>query len=234
MDIKVLGVHDHGGMCEYLAVPAQALYPCGTLTLDQGAMVEFLSVGAHAIRQAGDLAGERVLVVGVGPIGLGVALVARLEGAEVTVVDAMPERVAKARELFAFENALEVSDELDAQLAELTDGEYYDAVCDATGNFHAIQAGFGYVAHGGRYVLVSVVKNDITFSDPEFHKREMSVIGSRNATQEDFEYVIRNIENGNIPTEKLHTHGCRLEQLPEQLPRWMDAQDEVIKAIAEV
>ena len=175
-----------------------------------------------------------MLVVGVGPIGLGTALIARLEGAEVTVVDASVARVDKARDLFGFDNAFRTSDQLAGQLSDLTDGEFYDAVFDATGNAQAIEAGFHFVAHGGRYVLVSVVKHDITFSDPEFHKREMSLFGSRNATRQDFAYVVRNIENGNIPTEKLHTHSCTLEQLPEQIPKWIANQDEVIKAIAEI
>jgi 2-desacetyl-2-hydroxyethyl bacteriochlorophyllide A dehydrogenase len=234
VDIKVLGVHDHGGMCEYLVVPELALYPAGNLTPDQGAMVEFLSVGAHAVRRGNVSQGQRVLVVGIGPIGLGVALISRLEGAEVTVLDANASRIEKTRSQFGFERAVQLSETTRSELSALTDGEFYDVVIDATGNARAIEAGFEYVAHGGTYVLVSVVKDTISFADPEFHKREMSLIGSRNATREDFEYVISRIESGELPTDKLHTHSCSLTDLPQQLPRWSENPDEVIKAIAEV
>ena len=215
-----------------MVVPELALYPAGSLTPDQGAMVEFLAVGAHAVRRAAIEDGQRVLVVGVGPIGLGAALIARLEGAEVAVLDSNEARVAKAREDFGFAQAVVLSAAAKGELADFTNGEFFDAVIDATGNAKAIEAGFELVAHGGAYVLVSVVKENITFSDPEFHKREMSLLGSRNATREDFEYVIARIENGELPTDKLHTHSCDLGELPARLPEWSASPDQVIKAIA--
>jgi 2-desacetyl-2-hydroxyethyl bacteriochlorophyllide A dehydrogenase len=232
--ISVLGVHDHGGMCEFMLVPELALYPAGSLTPDQGAMVELLAVGAHAVRRAAVKAGQRVLVVGIGPIGLGTALISRLEGAHVTVMDMNQARVAKARDEFGFSRAVIVGAEAKERLAGYTDGEFFDVVIDATGNAKAIEAGFELVAHGGAYVLVSVVKDEITFSDPEFHKREMTLLGSRNATREDFEYVIARIERGELPTDKLHTHSCSLGELPELLPEWSQSPDQVIKAIAEI
>lgn len=232
--ISVLGVHDHGGMCEFMLVPEAALYPAGSLTPDQGAMVEFLAVGAHGVRRAAVEAGQRVLVVGIGPIGLGAALIARLEGAEVAVLDANEARVRKARDEFGFTQAAVVGPDAKEALASFTNGEFFDVVIDATGNAMAIEAGFELVAHGGAYVLVSVVKENITFSDPEFHKREMTLLGSRNATREDFEYVIARIDNGELPTDKLHTHSCELGELPTRLPEWSASPDQVIKAIARV
>ena len=74
--------------------------------------------------------------------------------------------------------------------AGLPDGAGFDVVFDATGNPPAMERGFDYVAHGGRFVLVSVVKETITFMDPDFHRKEMSLFGSRNATAEDFQRVI--------------------------------------------
>lgn len=234
VSISVLGVHDHGGMCEYLAVPELALYPAGNLTPDQGAMVEFLSIGAHAVSRGKVTAGQRVLVVGIGPIGLGAALIARLKGADVAVLDANSARIDKARDVFGFDKAVRLSDTTRDELAALTDSEFFDVVFDATGNAKAIEAGFELVAHGGSYVLVSVVKDTISFADPEFHKREMTLIGSRNATREDFEHVVAWIESGDLPTDKLHTHSCSLAELPQKLPEWSASPDEVIKAIAKI
>jgi 2-desacetyl-2-hydroxyethyl bacteriochlorophyllide A dehydrogenase len=230
--ISVLGVHTDGGMCEYLAVPQSAVIPVGELTLDQAAMVEFLSVGAHAVRRGSPQPGDRVLVVGAGPIGVAVALFAGLRGAEVTMIDTSRVRLDYARDGLGIEGVLAVDEGVDARLAERSEGEFFDIVFDATGNYRAMEKGFGYVAHGGSYVLVSIVKNDIRFSDPEFHKREMVLMGSRNATNEDFLHVIDSIRRGLIPTEAMHTHSFPFTQMAERIPELIVDQGSVLKAIA--
>ena len=63
-------------------------------------------------------------------------------------------------------------------------------VIDATGNRRAINQGLNYVSHGGRYVLIGLQQEDFVFSHPEFHKREATLMSSRNATRQDFEWVI--------------------------------------------
>lgn len=231
--IGVLGVHRDGGMCERIYMPAENLYPAQGLEPYQAAMVEFLAIGAHAVRRSDIAANDRVLVVGVGPIGLGVALFARLRGAEVHLLDANGKRLAMIAEKFGFESAIGVAEGPDAIMAP-TDGDGYDVVIDATGNVSAIEAGFAYVAHGGTYVLVSVVTDTVTFADPEFHKREMKLVGSRNATREDFETVVAAIKDGKIDTKAIHTHSARLDTLADQFNDLLENRDTVIKAIVEV
>lgn len=227
--IRVLGVHIDGGMCDYVTVPAEAVVPVGGLTLDQAAMVEFLSIGLHAVKRGAVAPGQRVLVVGAGPIGVGVALFARLAGAKVLLVDTSVARLARAGDLAI--DVLAVDDGLAEALSARTDGEFYDCVFDATGNITAMCRGLEFVAHGGSYVLVSVVKDELRFPDPEFHKRETSLLASRNATREDFEDVIARIADGSIPTDKLHTHSLDAPDLPVRLPELAGAPDTVLKAI---
>jgi 2-desacetyl-2-hydroxyethyl bacteriochlorophyllide A dehydrogenase len=234
VSVSVLGVHADGGMCEYLAVPEAAAIPVGDLDLDQAAMVEFLSVGAHAVRRGEAKAGERVLVVGAGPIGVAVALFARRAGAEVTIADTSAPRLAYARDAIGLDGTILVDDRIDAVLSEKTDGEFFDLVFDATGNARAMEKGFAWVAHGGSYVLVSVVKQDISFADPEFHKREMRLIGSRNATHEDFRTVIDAIRAGDIPTDAIRTHALPLTEAPQRVPELIANQGAVLKAIVTV
>jgi 2-desacetyl-2-hydroxyethyl bacteriochlorophyllide A dehydrogenase len=231
VSIRVLGVHTDGGMCEYLSVPRGAVIGAGSLSEDQAAMVEFLSVGAHAVRRGETASGDRVLVVGAGPIGIAVALFARLKGAEVTLVDTDAQRLDYARSAIGLDRALLVDEGIEAALAALTDGEFFDLVFDATGNSRAMEKGFSYVAHGGTYVLVSIVKQEISFSDPEFHKREMRLVGSRNATNEDFQAVIKAIESGNIPTAAMKTHSFPLSEAPVRIPELISDQGSVLKAI---
>lgn len=232
--IKVLGVHIDGGMCEWLAVPESAVIPVGGLDLDQAAMVEFLSVGAHAVRRGETTPGDRALVAGAGPIGVAVALFARAAGADVTLIDTSVQRLAYARDAIGIARTLVVDDALPDALSMLTGGDLFDLVFDATGNAKAMENGFRWVAHGGSYVLVSIVKQDISFSDPEFHKREMRLIGSRNATSEDFRTVITAIERGDIPTNAIKTHALELEEAPRRLPELIADQGSVLKAIVAV
>jgi threonine dehydrogenase-like Zn-dependent dehydrogenase len=107
-------------------------------------------------------------------------------------------------------------------------------VFDATGNPKAMERGFRFVAHGGTYVLVSIVARDITFSDPEFHKRETTLLGSRNATSEDFETVMAAMRFDRIPTEALNTHRMTLADVLAQFPGLLDPTAGVVKAIVEV
>ena len=233
MNIRVMGVHIDGGMTEFVCVPEQAVIKVDGLTADQAAMVEFLSIGAHAVRRASLMAGERILVVGAGPIGVAAALFARLAGAEVWIVDTSAQRLEFARSNLGFDHAHIADDTLSDGLASQTQNEGFDCVFDATGNGAAIERGFQFVAHGGRYVLLSVVKNNITFADPEFHKREMTLIGSRNATHEDFEYVIESIRTRKIPTDVLHTHSFQLQDMPTAVPDFLENIGSILKAIGQ-
>ncbi len=231
VNIRVMGVHIDGGMTEYVSVPEKAVVPVPGLTPDQAAMVEFLAIGAHAVRRGQIVEDERVLVVGAGPIGVATALFAQLAGAEVSLVDTNAARLDYARSKLGLEHTAEVGEGLEAWLKGRTGGDGFDAVFDATGNARAIEKGFSSVAHGGRYVLVSVVKDTISFADPEFHKREMTLIGSRNATRHDFQVVIDLISGGAIPTAALQTHAFALEDLPRVVPELMADPGSVLKAI---
>ncbi|MGZ3306624.1 MAG: zinc-binding dehydrogenase, partial [Asticcacaulis sp.] len=231
VNIEVMGVHIDGGMTEFVCVPAAAVIKVEGLTPDQAAMVEFLSIGAHAVRRAALQSGERVLIVGSGPIGIAAALFARLAGAEVWIIDTNAQRLTFARERLGFAKVAVADGAAPAWLSEQTGNEGFDCVFDATGSAAAIQAGFQYVAHGGRYVLLSVVKDSISFSDPEFHKREMMLIGSRNATRQDFEYVIQSIRAGAIPTDDLKTHAFELKDMPQVVPELIKNFGSVLKAI---
>jgi len=119
------------------------------------------------------------------------------------------------------------------ELGALTQGEFYDVVFDATGNARAMERGFQFIAHGGKYVMVSVVRDNITFSDPEFHKREATLLGSRNATVEDFETVLAAMRAGKIPTDALNTHRMPLAEVPASFENLLDPTQGVVKALIE-
>lgn len=233
VNIQVLGVHRDGAFTEYLSVPQQFVHKAEGVTLDQAAMVEFLSIGAHAVRRGEVQAGQRVLVVGAGPIGMAALIFSKLRGAIVTALDTRRDRLDFCTRHLGVAAAVQIGDDDEAHLSELTDGDFYDVVFDATGNAGAMERGFKFVAHGGRYVMVSVVRDTIRFSDPEFHKRETTLLGSRNATMEDFETVLTAMRAGLIPDAALNTHRMPLSQVPSDFKTLLDPAQGVVKAIVE-
>jgi 2-desacetyl-2-hydroxyethyl bacteriochlorophyllide A dehydrogenase len=232
--IAVLGVHIDGGMADYVCVPEANVAAADGVTLDQAAMVEFLAIGAHAVRRASPRDGDRILVVGAGPIGIGCMLFAGLQGGSVTTLDLRQDRLDFCRKRLGVDHAVAAGPNVGEALSELTAGDFFDIVIDATGNAKSMMAGLDYVAHGGTYVLVSVVRDTISFPDPEFHKRETSLLGSRNATQEDFSKVFDAMREGRVPTDALVTHRAALEEAPGGFPLWVKPEAGVIKALIEI
>ena len=231
--LEVLGVHRDGGMAEYIAVPARFVRRAEGLSLDQISMVEFLSIGAHAVERAPVRSGDRVLVVGAGPIGVAVLLFAALRCANVTVLDSRPDRLGLARQLGRAESLVTLDSDTPKRLLEISQGEMFDVVFDCTGNVRAMEAGFGYVAHAGSYVMVSIVPDRVSFSDPEFHRRETTLLGSRNATLADVARVMDVIRSGKIDTTVFNTHRAALAAVPEAMFLWMKPETGVLKAIVE-
>jgi 2-desacetyl-2-hydroxyethyl bacteriochlorophyllide A dehydrogenase len=233
-NIAVLGVHRDGGMAEFVAVPEANVVPTGDISLDDAAMIEFLAIGAHGVRRGRIDASDAVLVVGAGPIGMGAIIFAKARGSHVTVMDSRPDRLGFTTEKLDADEAVVAAEDAERRLSDITGRDFFDVVIDATGNAAAMQRGFGFVGHGGRYVLVSVVRDAISFSDPEFHKRETTLLASRNAQPEDFAEVVRQMIAGNVPTRALNTHRGPIEETPSLLPSWMRPESGVIKAILEV
>jgi 2-desacetyl-2-hydroxyethyl bacteriochlorophyllide A dehydrogenase len=233
VNIQVLGVHRDGALTEYLSVPAQFVHKADGVTLDQAAMVEFLAIGAHAVRRADVQPKERVLVVGAGPIGMAAMIFAGLRGGEVTCLDTRADRLAFCASHLDIQATVQTGAGDVEALSKRTNGEFFDVVFDATGNVNAMNRGFEFIAHGGKYVLISIVPGQITFSDPEFHKREATLLGSRNATAQDFETVLAAMREGKIPDKALNTHRMRLADVPEEFPKLLDPQQTVVKALVE-
>ncbi|MCQ4085465.1 zinc-binding alcohol dehydrogenase family protein [Saccharibacillus sp. JS10] len=234
--MQVFGVHIDGGMRERVLLPISHLIGTQGLTLDQSAILEPLAIGAHGIRRSGLVAGsgETVLVVGAGPIGLGIMALARYAGANVIALDINEERLAFCRDWAGVSHTINALEDAENQLNELTNGEGAPIVIDATGSVQSMQNAFGYVAHGGSLVYVGLVKQDITFNDPHFHSREMTLLGSRNATMEDFEQVRKAIAAGYIDADRYVTHRAGFAEAVGEFEHWLKPESGVIKAMIEL
>lgn len=233
--LQVSGVHIDGGMVEYLSVPSYSLVHGNGHTFEELALVEPLAIGAHAVRRAQIAKREFVLVVGAGPIGLGTMEFARIAGARVIAMDLNEQRLSfcKSKGIAEFAINPAGADPIEA-LKEITKGDMPTVVFDATGSLKAINNAFQYMAHGGRYVLVGLQKGEISFSHPEFHKREATVMSSRNATRKDFEHVLMCMKKKLIDPATYITHSVGFDEVKSEFPKWLNPETGVIKAMVEL
>jgi 2-desacetyl-2-hydroxyethyl bacteriochlorophyllide A dehydrogenase len=232
--IKVCGVHIDGGLREYLSVPSYSLVHGDGLSFDELALVEPLAIGAHGVSRAGVTAGEFVLVIGAGPIGLGTMEFAKIAGGKVIAMDINDTRLNFCKENLKVdftinpvnENALE-------KIKAITNSDMPTVIIDATGSLKAINNAFQYLGHGGRYVLIGLQKSDISFNHPEFHKRESTLMSSRNATRADFEHVIASMKNSLVNPATYITHRVKFDDVKENFESWLNPATGVIKAMVE-
>ncbi len=235
VNIKVFGVHIDGGMAQYISVPSYSLVKSEGLGYNELALIEPLAIGAHGIARANVLKDEFVLVIGAGPIGLGAIQFARIAGAKVIALDINEKRLAFCKEKLKVDYIIDASEEnVLARLNEITAGDMPTVVIDATGSQKAINNALQYVAHGGRFVLIGLQMNEISFSHPEFHKRETTLMSSRNATRKDFDYVIGAIKNGLVEPSNFITQQVKFDDLKDAFETWLYDADKVIKAMVQM
>lgn len=235
VNIKVCGVHVDGGMAEYLMVPSHTLLHGQGLSFDELALVEPLAIGAHGVRRAGVKPGEFVLVIGAGPIGLGTMEFARIAGGNVIALDVNEARLQFCKDKLKVAHAINaLSADVTEQLKEITGGDMPTVVIDATGNLKAINNAFQYMAHGARFVLIGLQKGDISFSHPEFHKREGTLMSSRNATRADFEHVMDSMKKGLVDPLTYITHKVKFGEVKANFDSWLKPETGVIKAMVSI
>lgn len=233
--MQVFGVHVDGGMRDFALVPDECLIHGEGLSLDELAMVEPHAISLHGVRRAQVTDKDIVLVMGTGPIGLNIIRFAKLTGASVIALDIDNHRLRVAHEIFGADKVINPGNgQVLDLLARITGDEMVDVIIDATGNRQVMNTAFEYLGHGGRYVLVGLQKEDITFSQPEFHKRESTLMSSRNATREDFQYVMNEMRSGKINVDQLITHRLKFNDVTHKFNELGKKKNRVIKAIIDL
>ena len=235
-NLKVIGVMTDGGMRERIILPARKLHPANALTAEQCALVETLAIGCHAVDRGAPALGESVLVIGAGPIGLSVIEFAKLSGARTLVMDMNEQRLAFVREKMGVPDTIFTRGdgaELE-QLKAATDGNLAQVVIDATGSNKSMSHALNYAGFTGRLVFVGITTLEVSFGHPLMHRREMTLLASRNAHPRDFTRIVKLIEDGKIDTQPWITHHAKFDEMIDAFPSWLKPESGVIKAVVEV
>ncbi len=236
--VQVIGVHNNGGLRKGIfAVPARKLHPGNDLSYDQLALVETLAIGYHAVQRGNPQPGETVLVIGAGPIGLACLEFLKLMEVKTIVMDMVQSRLDFCQKNLGIHHAIAFQPDGShlAALEEITGGQLADVVIDATGNPKSMSTCFDYAAFTGRVVYVGITTADLTFPHAAvFHRREITLLASRNALPADFGHIIQLIRDGKINTGLWITHRIAFEDVPTEFEKFTDPALGAIKAIIEV
>jgi alcohol dehydrogenase len=235
-NVQVLGVHTDGGLRPQFVVPARKLHVSRKLAAEQLALVETLAIGCHAVARGNPAAGDDVLVIGAGPIGLSVIEFLKLAESAITVLDMNDQRLAFCKQTMGVRHTVQSKgdgSELDAIMA-LTGGALFPLVIDATGSDKSMSGALNFVAHTGRLVFVGITTNEVHFGHPLMHRREMTLLASRNALPADFDRIIGLIEDGRIDTRPWITHRTPFDAMIGNFESYTRPETGVIKAIVEV
>lgn len=236
--VQVIGVHNNGGLRKgVFAVPARKLHPGNDLSYEQLALVETLAIGYHAVQRGNPQPGETVLVLGAGPIGLACLEFLKLMEVKTVVIDMVQSRLDFCQKNLGIQHAIAFQQDGShlAELEKITGGQLANVVIDATGSPKSMSTCFDYAAFTGRVVYVGITTSDLTFPHAAvFHRREITLLASRNALPEDFGKIIQLIRDGKINTGLWITHRIRFEEVPTEFEQFTDPTLGAIKAIIEV
>lgn len=234
--LNVIGVMVDGGLRERFLVRADKLHSSSKLSYEQLALVETLAIGCHAVDRGAPKQEDHLLIIGAGPIGLSTLEFARLTGATVTVMDLVESRLEFCRQTYGISHTiLAQGDDRDLQASlQITNGDRYAVVVDATGSNRSMSNALSFVAHTGTLVYVGITSDVISFPHPPLHRAEMTIKGSRNALPKDFGRIIRLIEDGTIDTGPWITHRTSFDEMIDRFDSYTRPETGVIKAMVEL
>ena len=219
---ETLGVQRNGAMQEFISLPWQKIIPCGSVSVRDAALIEPMSVGFHAVDRGRVTDTDTVMVIGCGMVGLGAVVRAVMRGATVIAADLDDEKIAIARQLgatYTYNTATEWN--LPTP----------DVVIEAVGAAPTYQLAVNRVAFTGRIVCIGYAKADISLTTSLFVKKELDIMGSRNANPSDFEAVIKYLTNSGAPVEKFISRIIEPQQSAEALKTWAEAPGKVFRIL---
>jgi 2-desacetyl-2-hydroxyethyl bacteriochlorophyllide A dehydrogenase len=224
--MSVIGVHTDGGMRDRILLPAKQMYKCEKLAPALVPLVETLGVGIHAVGRARAQAGDRAIVAGAGPIGLSVIEFLRLAGADIGVVEKMPERLEFAARHYNIRRAFPSHEEAGQEEPSML-------VFDCTGDRNSMESSIHLLQQGGKLIFVGLINDRVSLFDPDLHRREATILASRNSTGAEHHRVLELMESGAIDVTAWPMECARPEAISQRFPLWLHREAGIIKAVVE-
>lgn len=232
VDNKTMGVRRPGAMTEYIAVNWKKLHASATLSYKELALAEPLTVGFHAANRGRVQAGDKVLVMGCGIVGLGAIAGSLNNGAEVFAADISDYKTGIAKAVGASAAINTTTSNLKQALDEWTNGDGPDVIIEAVGNHETYRAAVELVSYTGRVVYIGYGKKPVAYNTGVFVRKEIEISGSRNCLG-DFPVVIQYLESGKFPVDAVISKTVSLDHAGEALQDWSENRGNITKIMVD-
>lgn len=228
---ETLGVQRNGAMREKMVLPWTKIIPAEGIDVRTCALIEPMSVGFHAVSRADVTDLDTVMVIGCGMVGLGAVVRSALRGAAVIAADIDDEKLALARQMGAAHTVNTMTEDVHAKLQEITAGMGPDVVIEAVGNPHTYRMAVDEVAFTGRVICIGYANSEVSFQTKYFVQKELDIRGSRNALPADFRAVIKYMQKGECPVDRLVSMTVSPEEAESAMTRWSEAPGKVFRIL---
>lgn len=228
---ETLGVQRNGAMREKMVLPWTKIIPAEGLDVRTCALVEPMSVGFHAVERGAVSDIDTVMVIGCGMVGLGAVVRSALRGATVIAADIDDEKLALARQMGASHTVNTMTEDVHARLQEITAGAGPDVIIEAVGNPHTYRMAVDEVAFTGRVVCIGYANSEVSFQTKYFVQKELDIRGSRNAMPSDFRAVIRYMQKGECPVDRLVSMVVSPQEAEDAMNRWAEAPGKIFRIL---
>jgi len=231
-NLRLYGVHVDGGLQEYFAVPEKYLLKLpNCVTSEQASLIEPMTIGIHAARKIAPQAGDNVLILGAGPIGLCCAMAVSAMGAKPVMADISAVRRRFAGERFGFAALDPMSETYLEEIRSRTDGDLFYGVMDTTANKTSMQSTYRLICHGGRIVFIGVLNGTLEIDGARFHMLEPTLMTSRNSTRSDYEFALERLVSRELKPEGMITDRFPFDDASERLLRPTTPETAPVKQI---
>lgn len=218
---RTMGVQmQEGALCDYIAVPYGNVLKCGNLSYEEIALIEPLSVGAHLVSLVNVKAGEYVLVFGCGVIGSGAISAAYFRGANVIVADIASEKFETAKAMGAYACINPKTQNLEAEIARITNGAGVSVALEAIGLAETMENAINVVNFAGRVGYVGYSKKPLEVCATLIVKKELTILGSRNALIDEFQMVKDNISTNKLDFKRLISRTYTPDEAEKAFSEW--------------
>ncbi|WP_020008563.1 zinc-binding alcohol dehydrogenase family protein [Salinicoccus albus] len=232
-DLSVFGVHENGGMREFVVLPERQVHKINAdIDWDEAVMAEPYTIGAQATWRGNVRTGQTVFIQGAGPIGITVLKMAKLRGATTIVSDLTNERLSFAEQNGADYTINPSEAETKDQIDEMTDGEGANVVIDAVGTPETFELSVDAASPAGTVVTLGFNATPSSIALMPITKKELTIAGSRLQTHQ-FEKVVGLINSKELTHDNLITHKFHIDHIQDAFQFIKDNPDKVRKAVVD-
>lgn len=230
---QTMGCQRDGAFSEYITMPLERIYDGKGLPAKTLALIEPFCISYHGVWRADMKEGDRVLVMGAGTIGVLAAVAAKSKGAEVYISDVAEKKLQYAYESFGLAGMLlnDSPEHFEAQVNEITNGDGFDVSIEAVGLPSTFQNCIDAAAFGGKVVLIGIGKKNLDFNFTLIQKKELNIMGSRNALKKDFLELIDLVKSGAIDLDKIVTNVYKFGDAPKAFAEFDAHAGEMLKVV---